>query len=55
MYKVRSSFSVLSKDIITVFNKNIDEWSIDIIILNGNSDNMVELTYWDANYKQFIR
>jgi hypothetical protein len=46
MNKVPSSFSILSKDIITVFNKNNNEWSIDIIILNENSDNIIELTYW---------
>ena len=46
MNKVPSSFSILSKDIVTVFNKNNNEWSIDIIILNENSDNIIELTYW---------
>ena len=46
MNKVPSSFSILSKDIITIFNRNTNEWSIDIIILNENSDNIIELTYW---------
>ena len=44
MNKVPSSFSILSKDIITVFNRKEDHWSIDIIILNENSDNIIELT-----------
>jgi hypothetical protein len=44
--KVPSSFSIISKDVVTVFNRNINEWSIDIIILNENSDNIIELTYW---------
>ena len=46
MNKVPSSFSILSKDIVTVFNRNNNAWSIDIIILNENSDNIIELTYW---------
>ena len=46
MNKVQSSFSILSKDIVTVFNKSESVWSIDIIILNENSDNIIELTYW---------
>ena len=43
---VPSSFSILSKVVVTVFNKKEDHWSIDIIILNENSDNIIELTYW---------
>ena len=46
MNKVPSSFSILSKDIVTVFNRKDTYWSIDIIILNENSDNIIELTYW---------
>ena len=44
--KVSSSFNILSKDIVTVINRGVNEWSIDIIILNENSDNIIELMYW---------
>jgi hypothetical protein len=46
MNKVPNSFSILSKDIATVFNRKDTQWNVDIIILNENSDNIIELTYW---------
>jgi hypothetical protein len=43
--KVKLSFCVISKDLVTVFQRNQSEWSVDIVILNENSDTL-EVTYW---------